>query len=218
MSVKRNVTVPLGSSAMVSGGRPGDVDEGALELELVRQARAALDRDLEPGEADERRAQLVVRKRLRLCVGLADRELALAKALGRLGRRDSLGRERAAGADQPDVLGDRPDEAGHRAALLERRLAGGEDARDVPPAPGVGQRPRRQLAAGCDEELDVAFTDLGAGSPDRQLLGLARELLRIVADELDERTARGRVGVRLEPLELLGDPARKIAPGDVVDE
>src|SRR5712692_11115214 len=54
---------PRAETSSCGAGGSGDVDEGALELELVRQARAALDRDFELGEADERCAQLVVRER-----------------------------------------------------------------------------------------------------------------------------------------------------------
>ena len=109
--------------------------------------------------------------------------------------------------------------ARHRiAGPLEQRLARGKRCGKVAAAPGVCQLVTRNLgAAGC-EQFDLARADRLARRPRGDLVHLARELLGIVTDDLDQKPRRLRIDADLAVGELLRHPLRQPALGDVVDE
>ena len=71
---------------------------------------------------------------------------------------------------------------------------------------------------GAYEKLDLALSDRLTRGPGRDLVRLDRQLVEVVADEVDERTACGRVGGRAGARELLADPFRQVALVDLVGE
>ena len=87
------------AAKLVAPSLAADLDERALELELVRQRAAALQRDVELGQADERSRELCVAPALGRRVGLLHRKLAAPlEPLRGLGRTDAFRREPAARA------------------------------------------------------------------------------------------------------------------------
>ena len=56
--------------------------------------------------------------------------------------------------------------------------------------PGLGEREGRRLGDGGDEQLHLALADRLVAGPERELVDLVRELVEVLADELDERRAR----------------------------
>src|SRR5439155_21494367 len=102
---------------------PRDLDKRPLELELVREARAALRRQVESRQADDRAVELVVREGLGLVVGLSDRILLPSQALCRLGRPRALAGQTQTLPHERDMVAELPDEAADRAIPPEHRLA-----------------------------------------------------------------------------------------------
>ena len=76
---------------------------------------------------------------------------------------------------------------------------------------GVSALPTASSSTSCDG-------DLVAAGPRCELLDLARELVEVVADDLDERAARLLVRLRAEPAELLADPLWQLSLRHVVRE
>ncbi|OLE18889.1 MAG: hypothetical protein AUG88_02585 [Actinobacteria bacterium 13_1_20CM_4_68_12] len=86
------------------------------------------------------------------------------------------------------MAGQQPDDPRQRVArgptgACQQALARLENARDVAPAPSIGHREGRDLAARGDEQLDLALANGFAVRPGRELLDFARELVEIVSDE-----------------------------------
>ena len=101
-----------------------------------------------------------------------------------------------------------------RAALaLEDRLAGGERPSAVSLRPGVGQGERRRFCHGGHEQLHLVLADRLVPGPERKLVDLVRELLEVLADQMDECCARIRLGASAGLLETLGDPVGDVALG-----
>src|SRR5476651_2581561 len=97
------------------------------------------------------------------------------------------------------MRGEAPDEARDGAGAwiagpVEQPLGGAEHRTDVAAPPRVGERESRRLRARCDKRLHLALADPVAAGPGRELVDLRRELVQIVADELEQETAR--LGVR----------------------
>ena len=92
---------------------------------------------------------------------------------------------------------------------LEQVLGGAQHAGDVAVAPRVGEREARRLRPGRDELLDLGGADLVARRPRRELVDLRRELVEVVADQLDQQPARLGVARGAAQLELLADPAAR---------
>src|SRR5207253_2677957 len=89
---------------------PGDRDQRALKLELGRKTAAALQGEVEPGEVDDRAAELIGGEVARLaeCL-LGGKGVHLQPGRGVAGA-DALLLERLAGADAADVRGEPADE------------------------------------------------------------------------------------------------------------
>ena len=142
--------------------------------------------------------------------------------LGRsLAGSDAVGVQTLACLDAPDVRDQPADQ--HRnlsraGRPLEDRLARRQNRRDVAPAPGVGEDERRNVGAGGDELLDLVLPHLVRPGPERELVDLPGELVRVVADELEQGTARLGRDPDAVPGELVGDPLRQRALRDLVDE
>ena len=83
-------------------------------------------------------------------------------------------------------------------------------------APDVGEPIVRRLGQRWYERLDLALADRLPVRPCRQLLHLARELLRVVPDQLEQRGARLGLRLRAVELELLRNPARQALLHDLV--
>ena len=99
-----------------------------------------------------------------------------------------------------------------RAALaLEDRLARGERPAAVALRPGVGQGERRRLCHGGHEQLHLVLADRLVSGPERKLVDLVRELVEVLADQMDECCARIRLGASAGLLEALGDPVGDVA-------
>ncbi len=81
-------------------------------------------------------------------------------------------------------------------AAPKHPLRGGEDAGHVALRPGIGQRPRLHGPARQHHLLDVLGGDLLALCPERELLDLEPQLVRVLPDELDQQAARVGVGLR----------------------
>src|SRR5207248_3357013 len=141
------------------------------------------------------------------------------EAFRSLGPADARGVERLSVPDARDMAVETPDDPADRTVarpgLLELAVAGGEDAADVAPRPGVCEREARHLRPRGDERLDVFLADLVAVGPDGQLLDLRDELVEVVPDQVDD----GAAGRRFDPLpaarKLCGDPFRQVALRDV---
>ena len=88
----------------------------------------------------------------------------------------------------------------------------------VAPPPGVGEREDRRLRPRRREPLHVAIGDRLAVGPDRELLDLGRELVHVVADELEQRAARLRIRLRVLQAELLRHPLGERALRHVVGQ
>ena len=73
---------------------------------------------------------------------------------------------------------------------------GMQDTRCVTSAPCVGQREVRRLGASGDQTLDVGRRDRISCGPDRDLVDLRREVVHVVADELEQRAAGLRLRLR----------------------
>src|SRR5205823_13098684 len=107
--------------------RRGYLDERALELEVVREPRAALECVVELSQADGRVAQLLGAVVARLRVELLHVEGVHLQAGRGFFRRHALGLERLHGADAGDVVRERADKARDRprariAGALEHAL------------------------------------------------------------------------------------------------
>ena len=92
-------------------------------------------------------------------------------------------------------------------------------APEIACAPCVRDRPRRSLAAGSCELLDLSPADRIAVSPRGDLRHFGSERHRILADDLDERPRRLGVRVNRRLLELRARPGDELrALRDVVPE
>src|SRR5262249_2694434 len=101
---------------------------------------------------------------------------------------------------------------------LENRLAGRQHTRYLASTPRIGERPGWSIRARSDEEFDFVLTDLVGSRPERELVDLPRELVGVVAGELDQRTAGVRRDADSVTCELLRDPLRQLALRHLVDE
>ena len=101
---------------------------------------------------------------------------------------------------------------------VEQRLGRAERRRHVAPSPGIGNREDRRLGPPDRELLDDRARDRLAVRPRGELLDLGGEVADVVADRLDERTARVAVGRSAEAGELLADPLGKLLLRHVVSE
>ena len=113
---------------------------------------------------------------------LLDVEAVPLQPLRRLARRDSLRGERLALGHPCDVAGHEPDDSRQRVArgpagASKQPFARLEHAGDIAPAPGVGHREGRDLAARGDEKLDLSLTDRLPVRPSSEFLDLARQLV-----------------------------------------
>ena len=98
------------------------------------------------------------------------------------------------------------------ARALDDPLARGNRSSDVSPSPGIGEVERRRLRTGRDELRDLALADPLAVGPGGELVDLGRELVGVLADELDQRASRLGVDPDAALGELRLDPARQIRP------
>src|SRR5262249_60210931 len=97
------------------------------------------------------------------------------------------------------------------AAPPHRARRAPQTARAGPPPPATRRGEVRRPAAGGAEPLDVLDADAFPGRPGRELVDLGRELVEILADELDEDTRCLLLDLRAVNLELLADPALEAA-------
>src|SRR5262249_42529143 len=118
--------------------------------------------------------------------------------------------------EAPDETRDRPREG--IAGAVEHLLRLTKDGADVARAPSVREVPGRGLRPRRDERFDVSLGHLRARAPPGEPLDFAVNLVEVVADELDEEAARLGLCLGLVELELVCDPARQRARGDVPDE
>ena len=84
--------------------------------------------------------------------------------------------------------------------------------------PGVGERERRRLGDGRDEQLDLVLADRLVPGPERELVDLVRELVEVLPDEVDQSGARVGLGARARLAEAVGDPLVDVALRDLVRE
>src|SRR5262245_13795623 len=222
------------SSSLLLGGRlrggaAGDLDECPGEHELARELTAALESPVELREPHDRGAELLGTEVPRLFVQLPYVELVSLHALGCGSRRDALRIECLAFADPRDVVGQEtggPEEDVARsiARAFDEPLARSQHGRNVTPTPGVGEVERWDFGSCGHQVGDLAFRDLLAGGPGRELVDLGQELLGVVAHELDERAGGLAVDLDASLLELLLDPFREVGLAattlrrEVVDE
>src|SRR5438045_7620098 len=115
-----------------------------------------------------------------------------------LTRRETFFGEDLTVADAADMRDEHADQ--HRdgagdgvAGAFEQRLARRERAGEIAASPGVGELVAGDLGATGREQFDLARADRLVARPRRDLVDLARELLRILADDLDQQP--GRFGV-----------------------
>src|SRR5262249_44513112 len=95
-----------------------------------------------------------------------------------------------------------------RSGALEQRLDRTERGRGVTTTPRVAQREHGRLRGKGREQTNVVALNRIATGPGRQLLDLAPQPLRLLADRLDERQTSIPLGARPELLELLRYPPR----------
>ena len=180
-------------------------------------------RVVELGQPDDRFAQLVRAVVARLREELLDVERMPLHPRSRLARAQTLLGQQLAVTHAADVADEQTDQRRHRArhrvaGALEQRLAGGQRSREVAPPPRVGELVARHLRTAGGELLDLADTDGVAARPGRDLVDLGRELVRVLADDLDEQANRVRVDVHAAFGELLRHPLGDAAFRNVVDE
>ena len=171
---------------------------------------------VEVREADCDLAQLVGTEVARLGVELADVVGIPLQPHCSVLRRDAARFERLTLLDARDVVAEDAEQPRDRprvriARPLEHRLGRDQHTREVAGAPGVGEREVRRLSACCNEALDVVDSDALGACPGGELVDLARELVQVLADELDEDTRRLGLDRRAVDLELLRDPALEAA-------
>ena len=178
---------------------------------------------VERGQADDAVAQLLLGEVRRLREDLLDVERMPLQGPRGVAWTDAFGGEAPAAADEPEVVDECTGEARRRvttgAALpLEDRLARGERSRRVALRPGVGERERRRLGNGGDEQLHLVLADRLVPGPERELVDLVRELVEVLPDEVDQRGARLGLGACARLAEALGDPLVDVLLRDVVRE
>src|SRR5581483_245763 len=180
--------------------------------ELRRKAGAAFERVVEVGEPDRDVPQLLGAVVARLRVELADVVRVSLEAHGCVFRGDAACLERLALLDARYVAAEDPEQTRDRlragvAGALEHRLARAQHAGDVARAPRVGESEAARLATRRHDALDVVDPDAIAARPRRELVDLPRELVEVLAHQLDERAGRLRIDLLAVDLELLRDPA-----------
>src|ERR671910_547322 len=188
-----------------------EVDQGSLELEIGRQLAPALERVIEPSEADDRPTQFLLREVRGLAEDLLDVERVALQRRRCITRPDPLRRQTLAAAHERDVVAEGPRQPRRRVAAgpslpLEDRLGRAEGAPQVAPGPRVGELERGCLGHRGHELLDLALADRLAAGPEGELVDLARELLEVVADELDQRGRGAGLGLDSRLLEALRHP------------
>src|SRR5829696_4282755 len=135
----------------------------------------------------------------------------LLQAAGDLARAEPLRGERLDRPDETHLGGESNRDQERLHALVELRLTGGEDARDVAIPPGVGEKPARRFTRGRDcDSLDLARSHRLAASPGRKLVDLACKHADVVADDLDEPWSRVLARLDAEAVELRSHPHGQI--------
>src|SRR5439155_26366638 len=96
------------------------------------------------------------------------------------------------------------------------RLARGQRAGEVAPAPGIREPVARNLRAARRELLDLTHPDLLSSGPRRDLVLFAHELLRIFSDHLDQQPRGLGIDLHVTFLELSRHPLAEATLRDVV--
>ena len=163
----------------------------ALELEVAGQPAAALERMV------ERRERVVA------CRSSSTEKLATwANAFwvtnrcifrqGGLARSTPLLRERLTAPHPCDVIRQQSCKAQELVAAravraCEQLLGRPEGGCEVATSPGVGEREDGRLRSACHEVEHISRLDRLSGGPDRELVDLGGQLVRLVTDQLDQR-------------------------------
>src|SRR5829696_257918 len=197
-----------------------EFDQRPLELEVRRQLAAALERVVERRQPDDRATQFLLGEVRRLAEDLLDVERVPLEGGRGVAGADSFGRELLAPPHEREVVPERPGEprgsvAPRPSFPLEDRLRRLAGATEVALRPGVREGEGRCLRDCSNELFHLMLANRLVTRPERQLVDLVRELVQVVADELDESRHGLRLGPYARLLEALGDPGIDLLLDDV---